>query len=107
LVVIASVLFPIGLGAVVFAVVRRARPQLRPQLLGVRGALAIAAEVLLLVGVGLGVRYGLAAQEVRAAETYAGLTVAVLLALTGPPLMRYLRRVMLASAAGGPATGGR
>jgi hypothetical protein len=95
LVAVGSVGYAFGLGALIIAMVRRSRVQVRPALLGARGALAIAAFTLVLVAAGLGLGFGLDALGVAWPATLACVPVAVALAAGGPRLMAYLRRLML------------
>jgi hypothetical protein len=83
--------------------VRRARVQVRPELLGVRGGLAIAGFTLVLVAVGIGLGFTLDALGVPWSATIGCLPVAAGLAIGGPRLMSYLRRLMLSR----PLTGSR
>ncbi|KHD78220.1 hypothetical protein MB27_06220 [Actinoplanes utahensis] len=92
---IGSILYALGLSAVIIAVVRKARVQVRQDLMGVRGALAIAAFALALVAVGLALGFTLAALSVPFPATLACLPVAAGLVIGGRYLMSYLRRLML------------
>jgi hypothetical protein len=96
-----SIGYAAGLGTLVVAMVRRSRVQVRTELLGVRGGLAIAAFTLALVAAGLGLGFGLDALGVPWPATIACVPVAVALATGGPRLMAYLRRLMLARPAAG------
>jgi hypothetical protein len=91
-----SVGLAVGVAAVVVKVVVGARAQLRNELLGVRGGLAIALHVAALVAVGLGAGLTMKALDVPWPATAAGLVTAVAMALSGPVLMRYLRGMMTA-----------
>ncbi|MFC7533900.1 hypothetical protein [Actinoplanes sp. GCM10030250] len=101
LVAAGSVVYALGLGALIFAVVRKARVQVRPELIGVRGALAITAFTVVLVATGVALGFTLEALGVPLPATLGCLPVAVGLALGGPRLMAYLRRVMLSRPLGG------
>ncbi len=96
LVAVGSVLYALGLAGLIVAVVRRSPVQVRNDLLGVRGALVIAGFTLVLVAAGLGLGFGLEALGVPWPATIACLPVAAALAVGGPRLMAYLRRLMLA-----------
>ncbi|WP_239117882.1 hypothetical protein [Paractinoplanes ferrugineus] len=90
-----SVGYALGLAGLILAVLRRARVQVRSQLIGARGGLAIAAFTLVLVAVGVGLGLALAAAGVPWPATIGCVPVAAGLAFGGPVLMSYLRRVML------------
>jgi hypothetical protein len=94
-VAVGSVVYALGLGALIVAVVRRARVQVSTQLIGIHGALAIALFTVVLVAVGVGLGLGLAAAGVPWPATIGCVPVAAGLAFGGPALMSYLRRVML------------
>ena len=100
-VAVGTLIYVLGLGALIVAVVRRARVQVRPELLGTRGGLAIAGFALGLVAVGLALGFGLQALGVPYPATVAVVPVAVALAVGGPRLMAYLRRLMLSRPLGG------
>lgn len=95
LVAAGSVFYALGLSALIVAVVRRSRVQVRTDLIGVRGGLAIAGFALGLVAAGLGIAFGLDALGVPWPATIACVPVAVALATGGPRLMAHLRRLML------------
>ncbi|MCO8269365.1 hypothetical protein M1L60_02035 [Actinoplanes sp. TRM 88003] len=90
-----TVAYVLGLGALIIAMVRRSRVQVRTELIGVRGGLAIAGFTLVLVGVGIGLGLALDAAGAPAPATIACVPVAAGLALGGPALMAHLRRLML------------
>ncbi|HET6534301.1 MAG TPA: hypothetical protein VFH03_27285 [Actinoplanes sp.] len=92
---VGTVVYSLGLAILILLVVRRARVQVRPDLLGVRGGLAIAGFAVGLVAVGLGLGLILQALGVPWPATIACVPVAVGLAVGGPRLMAYLRRLML------------
>jgi hypothetical protein len=69
-------------------------------LLGDRGALAIVGLVGLIVGFTLGLGFGLRALGSPAPATIATAVGGALLVITGPALMRYLRRIMRGNLAG-------
>lgn len=94
-VAIGAVVYAIGLATIVVLVVRRARVKVRPELIGVRGALAIAVFTLVLVAVGVGLASALQALGVPWPATIGCVPVAVGLAAGGPLLMAYLRRLMV------------
>jgi len=95
-----SILFAAGMGAVVGILVQRRRVQLRADLLGVRGALAITAFTVGLVAIGLGVALALRQTGFDWPGTVAVAVVAVVMTATGPLLVRHLQRVMLARPVG-------
>jgi hypothetical protein len=100
----------IGVGVSVFVVAVLAltlrvvtsalRTQLRNDLIGARGVLAILGFVGLVVGVTLAVAFSLRAAGLPYPATVADAVGGVLLGLGGPRLMRALRRIMLANRAG-------
>ena len=73
----------------------RRHVQVRRELLGVRGGLAIVGFVLPVVGVTLGFAFALQFGGVRYPATIACLAAATALVAGGPVLMRVLRRIML------------
>jgi hypothetical protein len=95
LVALGSVSYAMGLSILIVMVVRRARVQVRAALLGVRGFLAIFAFSALMVVVGLGLGFALEAAGVPFPATLACIPVAIGLAVGGPMLMGYLRRLMM------------
>jgi hypothetical protein len=97
-----SVAYACGLAILIFAVVRRARVQVRPGLIGLRGGLAIAGFTLALVALGIGLGLTLEALGVPWPAFLACLPVAAGLALGGPRLMGHLRRLMLSRPLAGP-----
>jgi hypothetical protein len=86
-------------GRVVIAGVLRA--QLRNDLMGPLGVLAILAFVAAVLAVSLPTAFALQAAGVRYAATLGVLAGAVLMAVGGPMLTRYLHRVMLRDRRGG------
>jgi hypothetical protein len=90
-----SVLYALGLSALILAVVRASRVQVRFELIGTHGMAAIAAFALTLVAIGIGLGFGLEALGVPFPATLACVPVALGMAFGGPRLMAYLRRVML------------
>ncbi|GGN72197.1 hypothetical protein GCM10010112_40220 [Actinoplanes lobatus] len=92
---VGAVAYGLGLGAVIVAVVRKARVQVRPDLIGVRGGLAIAAFTIVLVAAGIGLGFALEALGVPFPATLAILPVAVGFAFGGPKLMGHLRKLMM------------
>lgn len=93
--------YAIGLSTLVLMVVRHVRVQVRPQLLGVRGAVSIAVFALGLVAVGISLGLVLDAAGAPWPATIACAPVAAGMAFGGPVLMSYLRRVMLSRPLGG------
>jgi hypothetical protein len=96
-----SVLYAAGLGALIAVVVTRRPVQLRGELIGVRGAVAIVAFTLGLVAIGLGGALALLLAGVPYPATIAVGAVAVAMTALGPVLVRHLRRLMLAQPLGG------
>ena len=95
LVATGTVIYVVGLAALIVSVVRRARVQVRPELLGARGGLAIAGFTPVLVAAGVALGLALDAAGIPWPATIACLPVAAGLAFGGPRLMAYLRRLML------------
>ncbi|MFI5896872.1 hypothetical protein ACIA5D_42910 [Actinoplanes sp. NPDC051513] len=95
LVALGSVAYAIGLSILIVMVVRRARVQVRASLLGVRGFVAIFGFSALMVGVGLGLGLTLETAGVPFPATLATIPVAIGLAVGGPLLMGFLRRLMM------------
>jgi hypothetical protein len=95
LIAIGTVVYALGLAALIIGVVRKARVQVRQDLLGFRGALAIAGFTVTLVAAGLALGFTLEALGAPLPATIACLPVAAALAFGGPKLMAHLRRLML------------
>jgi hypothetical protein len=95
LVAAGSLGYVLGLSALIVALARRGRVQVRPALIGARGALAIAAFTIALVAVGIGLGFALDAAGVAWSATLGCVPVATGLAVGGPLLTAHLRRVML------------
>jgi hypothetical protein len=93
--------FAVGLVALVLGVVRRTPVQVHRSLLGARGVLTIVGYALALSAIGVGLGLGLQTAGVQRPATIGIGAVAVLLAATGPLLMRHLRRLMSARPVGG------
>jgi hypothetical protein len=89
-------------GAMIFGAYRRVRVR-DTELLGGRGAVAIVSLVGLIVGLTLGVGFGLRALGSPAPATIATTVGAAALAVGGPLLMRRLRRIMHGRLAGAGA----
>lgn len=94
-VAVGSIGYALGLAALIVAVVRRSRVQVRTSLLGARGAVAIAVFALVLVAAGIGLGLLLAAAGAPWPATLACTPVALAMAVGGPRLMTHLRRLML------------
>ena len=94
LVAIGSVAYGIGLATTILLVVRQAKVQVRPSLIGIEGFLAIFGFTIVLVGIGVGLGLGLEAAGVGWPATLAVIPVAFGLAVGGPRLMGFLRRLM-------------
>jgi hypothetical protein len=95
LVATGTILFVLAVGGIVAVVAVGQRAAVRNDLLGLRGGLAIAAFVLVHVGGGLALGQLLERLGVPWPATVSVVPVAVSMAVFGPLLMRYLRRVML------------
>jgi len=95
-------LFVLGILAVTGRVVFSAawRAQLRNDLLGAGGVLAILGFVAIILAVSLPTAFALQAAGVRYPATVGVLAGAVLMVIGGPLLMRHLRRVMLSHRTG-------
>lgn len=87
-------------GAVALGPLRHA--QLRNDLLGPGGVLAILGFVALVLAVSLPTAFALRAARVSHPGTWGTLLGAVVMVIGGPLLTRYLHRVMLRRRAGGP-----
>jgi hypothetical protein len=85
--------------AMIFGTYRRARVRDR-ELLGNRGALAIVGFTWLIVGLTLGLAFGLRAAGTHWPATIATVAGGAALVAGGPLLMRALRRIMLGNRAG-------
>jgi hypothetical protein len=85
--------------AMIFGVYRRAQVRSQ-QLLGGRGAVEIVGFVWLVVGLSIGVAFGLRGAGSPLPATIATAIGGVALAAGGPVLMRRLRRLMLSNRAG-------
>ena len=93
--------FAIGLPTLVLAVVLRTPVQVHRSLLGARGVLTIVGYALALSALGVGLGLGLQMAGVPRPATIGIGTVAALLAVTGPLLIRRLRRIMSERPLGG------
>jgi hypothetical protein len=89
-------------GAMILGAYRQVRIR-DTELLGGRGAIAIVSMVGLIVGLTLGVGFGLRALGSPAPATIATAVGAAALTVGGPPLMRCLRRIMHGRRAGAGA----
>jgi hypothetical protein len=87
--------------AMIFGAYRRVRVR-SDELLGGRGALAIVGFVWLIVGLTLGIAFGLRAAGAPLPATIATLAGGAALVIGGPWLMRTLRGIMLGNRAGRP-----
>jgi hypothetical protein len=85
--------------AMIFGAYRRTRVRDR-ELLGGRGALAIVGFTWLIVGLTLGIAFGLRAAGAHLPATIATVVGGAALVTGGPLLMRALRRIMLGNRAG-------
>jgi hypothetical protein len=85
--------------AMIFGAYRRVRVR-SDELLGGRGALAIVGFVWLIVGLTLGIAFGLRAAGAPLPATIATLAGGAALVIGGPWLMRTLRGIMLGNRAG-------
>jgi peptidoglycan/LPS O-acetylase OafA/YrhL len=91
----ATLVYTLGLGAVILALVRKARVQVRQTLIGTRGIATILGFAAVLVAAGVGLGFTLEALSVPFPATLAILPVALGLVLGGPRLMSHLRKLML------------
>jgi peptidoglycan/LPS O-acetylase OafA/YrhL len=91
----ATLVYTLGLGAVILALVRKARVQVRQTLIGTRGIATILGFAAVLVAAGVGLGFTLEALSVPYPATLAILPVALGLVLGGPRLMSHLRKLML------------
>ncbi|MEV0570373.1 hypothetical protein [Dactylosporangium sp. NPDC050588] len=94
LVATGAVLFVAGLGAVILGTLRRQPYKVRNRLIGVRGGLRIAAFVVGLVAVGLGLAWVLQDAGVPMPGTVTTVVIAALLAAAGPLLSLRLQDVV-------------
>ncbi len=101
IVILGSLLFAAGMGALLAAIVQRRPLQLNAAMVGPRGALTIAGYTVALVAIGLGGALALELAGVGWPGTIAVAVVAVLMTATGPILVRHLQRLMLARPLGG------
>lgn len=94
--------FVVGLLAATWQVVRSQfrQAKLRNGLLDGRGVVAILGFVALIVGITLGIAFGLRAGDIHYPATLACLVGGIAMGLGGPVLMRRLRRIMLGNRAG-------
>ncbi|MDI6102425.1 hypothetical protein QLQ12_27780 [Actinoplanes sp. NEAU-A12] len=95
LITVGTVVFTIVMAAMLFALFRKTRLQVRQDLLGLRGFVAIVAFSVGLTAVGIGLGLTLDALSVPFPGALALLPVCLGLAFGGPMLMAYLRKVML------------
>lgn len=86
-------------GGMIFGAYRHVRVR-DAEMLGGRGAVVIVALVWLVVGLTLGIGFGIRALGWHAPATIATAVGGAVLVFAGPQVMRYLRRIMLASRAG-------
>ncbi|KXK63505.1 hypothetical protein AWW66_02910 [Micromonospora rosaria] len=100
-VAVGSVGYALGLGALVTRVALRHRAQVRNDLLGVRGGLAIVGYVLTLVALGLGSGFAADAAGLSWPATIGAGATGLTMALSGHRLTGYLRSVMSARPIGG------
>jgi hypothetical protein len=100
---IGTVVFALGIAATTsyVAIGGWRRAQVRNNLLGPGGALAIVSFVAVTVGVSLAVAFGSQAAGFDYPGTLGSTVGAVLMAIGGPLLTRHLHSVMLANRAGG------
>ncbi|MEW2431323.1 hypothetical protein AB0877_25200 [Micromonospora sp. NPDC047644] len=96
-----SVAYAIGLAAVVGRVVVRHRAQVHSSLIGAHGAIIIAAYVSVLVALSISTGFAAEAAGLAWPATTGAITAAGAMTATGPPLMRYLRQVMITRPLGG------
>jgi hypothetical protein len=101
LIAVGTLVYVAAICGVVAVVATGQQAQVRNELLGLHGGLAIAGFVLVHVGGGLALGFLLDALGVPWPATIGVVPVAVSMAVCGPLLMRHLRRVMLARPLGG------
>jgi hypothetical protein len=89
-----AVAFTAGLGGLIVVLIRRRPLQLRSDLLGARGGMTIGGFVAALVGLGLGLAFGLQAAGAPLPGTIANVAVALAMVVFGPVLGRRLQRIM-------------
>ncbi len=94
--------YVIGLGLVIFGVVRRSTVQVRLDLIGPRGILTILGFSAVLIVIGLALGFTLEAMTVPFPATLAMLPVAAGMAFGGPRLMTHLRGLMTSRPLAGP-----
>jgi hypothetical protein len=87
--------FTLGMGAVLAALFRNSRLQVRQELLGLRGILAIVTFSVVLTVAGIGLGLTLEALSVPFPAALGILPVAAGMAFGGPLLMSYLRKLMM------------
>ncbi|MEU4626632.1 hypothetical protein AB0G04_42445 [Actinoplanes sp. NPDC023801] len=92
---VATLVYTLGLGAVIMALVRKSRVQVRQTLIGPRGIATILGFAAGLVAVGVGLGFALEALSVPYPATLAILPVAAAMTFGGPRLMSHLRKLML------------
>ncbi|BEL07170.1 hypothetical protein Q0Z83_053610 [Actinoplanes sichuanensis] len=92
---VGTIVYTLGLGAVILAVVRKARVQVRFDLLGARGIGAILGFAAGLTALGVGLGFLLEALSAPVPAFLAVIPVALGLTVGGPRLMSYLRGLML------------
>lgn len=100
-VVAGSIACAAGFGAILARIMARRPVQVHNAMIGVRGGLAIAAFTVVLVGLNLGLSFGLQANDVPRPVTIAAVATAACMAVGGPLLMRYLRGLMRRRPVGG------
>jgi hypothetical protein len=101
-VAVGTIAYVLGLGALILAVVRRSRVQVRFDLLGPRGIGAILGFAAALTALGVALGFVLEARSVPFPALLAAVPVAAGLAVGGPLLMSHLRRLMLSRPLAGP-----
>jgi hypothetical protein len=95
LMITGAVGYLLGMALLILAMVRRSRLQVQNQLIGVRGGLVITAFTLVLSGGGIALGLWLDSLGVPAPNTLGCVPVAAVIAVGGPALMSYLRKLML------------
>jgi hypothetical protein len=95
LIALTSITYALGIATVVGLVALRVKAKVRPELLGLRGAAAIAGFTLALVLLGNALGFTLDAIDVPFPATIACAAVGAGLVAGGPRLMAYLHRLML------------
>jgi hypothetical protein len=101
-VAVGTIGYALGLGALILVVVRKARVRLRFDLLGAHGVGAILGFAVALTALGVALGFAFDALSVPFPGLLAAVPVAAGLAVGGPLLMAYLRKLVLSRSLAGP-----